>query len=237
MKEKTIKSFNEFSNIIEEISNQYSIKDFIKDFKTKLIRRKIDFWKVLGTNKGFVNPVNEILRAKNELTPVEMKKVVQVIDMLKEKYDYQEFLKKCDLIRSKFLSERSDYFSLQMTNFRGNARDEFVMEDMLGIQDNVLCGWLDSFLGRIKPDSLKIEYEDLNGDIKSSRIAFKNVEITRDYVECPLVDRYTGSTQFDSFLLRSFYDVDMKHWIYIPIRFIISVDNASTSKTTPTENT
>jgi hypothetical protein len=236
MKEKTIKSFNEFSGMIEELSNQYSMKDFIKEFKTKLVRRKIDFWKVLGSNRGFVNPVNEIIRAKNELTPTQMKKVVQVIDQLKEKYDYDQFLKKCDAIRSKFLSERSDYFSIQMTNFQGHVGDEFLMEDMLGIQDNVLCGWLDSFLARIKPDSLKIDYENLDGEVKSSRIGFKNVEITKDYIECPLVDRYTGSTQFDSFLLRSFYSIDEKRWIYIPIRFIITVDNASTSKTSPKDN-
>jgi hypothetical protein len=99
---------------------------------------------------------------------------------------------------------------------------------MLGVSDVVLCNWMDSILARIKPEVLSVDYEDLDGNIKNANIRAEPVRVTMEYISAPLIDRYTGSSQFDSFLIRSFFDADEKEWIYIPVRFIISVKSANT---------
>jgi hypothetical protein len=43
-------------------------------------------------------------------------------------------------------------------------------------------------------------------------------------VEAPLIDRHHGINAYDSFLLRSFYDIKKNDWVYIPIRLIIKID-------------
>jgi len=229
--EKKIKSLNQLTEKIDILSQEYSMGDFTKAFKRRLSRMKINFWDSLSNAKGLVNPVNAILTAKNSLTEEQMVKVLRVMEDLKQKYNYNEYVRKCDEIREEFLLERSDYFAAKMgkpLTIENKGKMSEVLHDMLGISDHVLCQWLDSILVKIKPEVLSIDYEDLDGNVKNSNVVCEPIRLTQDYVSAPLIDRYTGNSQFDSFLLRSFFDVDEKEWIYIPVRFIISVKSANT---------
>jgi len=229
--EKKIKSLRDLTERINSLSSEYSMADFGKSFKRRLSRMKIRFWESMSENKGLVNPVQAILTAKNSLTDGEMNKVLRVMEDLKVKYRYDEYIKRCDEAREEFLSDREEYFSSKMgkpITEENSSKMSTVLHDMLGVSDLVICNWLDSILGKIKPEVLGVDYEDLDGNIKNVNIRAEPIKVTKDYVSAPLIDRYTGSSQFDSFLLRSFFDADEKEWIYIPVRFIISVKSANT---------
>lgn len=228
--EKKIKSLNQLTEMIDALSQEYSMSEFTKAFKRRLSRMKIRFWESMSDNKGLVNPVHAILTAKNSLSDEQMLKVLRVMEDLKEKYKYDEYISKCDKAREEFLSDRADYFAAKMgkpIELENEGKMSSVLHDMLGVSDVVLCNWLDSILVKIKPEVLSIDYEDLEGNIKNANICAEPVRVTLDYVSAPLIDRYTGHSQFDSFLLRSYFDADEKEWIYIPIRFIISVKSAN----------
>jgi hypothetical protein len=229
--EKKIKSLKELTQQIDALSQEYSMDDFAKSFKRRLSRMKIRFWESMADNKGLVNPVHAILTAKNSLSDEQMMKVLRVMEDLKEKYKYDEYMEKCDKLREQFLSDRSDYFASKMgkpLTLENEGKMSEILHDMLGVSDVVLCNWMDSILARIKPEVLSVDYEDLDGNIKNANIRAEPVRVTMEYISAPLIDRYTGSSQFDSFLLRSFFDADEKEWIYIPVRFIISVKSANT---------
>lgn len=232
MKEKRIKSLNQLTKMLDDLSEEYSMKEFVKTFKRRLGRVKINFWDSMADKKGLVNPVQAILTAKNNLSEEQMLKVLRVMEDLKLKYRYDEYMGRCDKLREEFLSERSDYFAAKMSrpmeDLDGKqSKMSSILYDMLGISDAVLSTWMESVLVQIKPETLSIDYEDLEGNIKNASICFEPVRITSDYVSAPLIDRYTGNSQFDSFLLRSFYDAEEKQWVYIPLRFIIEVKSSN----------
>ena len=112
--EKKIKSLKELTTKVNELSKEYSMDDFTKSFKRRLSRMKIRFWESMAENRGLVNPVHAILTAKNSLSDDQMMKVLRVMEDLKEKYKYDEYMEKCDKLRDQFLSDRSDYFASKM---------------------------------------------------------------------------------------------------------------------------
>jgi len=232
MNEKKIKSLNELTRMLDALSVEYSMKEFVASFKRRLSRMKINFWDTMGEKKGLVNPVHAILTAKNNLSEEQMLKVLRVMEDLKLKYRYDEYMDKCDKLRDQFLKERSDYFAAKMSkpiNELDNKKSKMssVIYDMLGVSDVVLSNWIESVLSQIHPETLSIDYEDLEGNIKNASIRHEPVRVTFEYVSAPLIDRYTGNSQFDSFLLRSFFDAEEKEWIYIPLRFIVSVKSTN----------
>ena len=154
--EKKIKSLKELTEKIDTLSQEYSMSDFTKAFKRRLSRMKIRFWESMSDNKGLVNPVSAILSAKNSLSDEQMLKVLRVMEDLKEKYRYDEYISKCDKAREEFLSDRSDYFAAKMgkpVEIENQGKMSSVLHDMLGVSDVVLCNWLDSILAKIKPTS------------------------------------------------------------------------------------
>ena len=84
--------------------------------------------------------------------------------------------------------------------------------------------FIDKALNKISPSHIDIVYEDLNGKKISAKIKHKIPSVTKDHVEAPLIDRYHGINAYDSFLLRSYYDIKKNDWIYIPIRLIIKLN-------------
>jgi len=230
MLEKSIKSINDLTKKIDALHEEYSMGEFAKSFKRRLARRKIDFWNSMNENKGLVNPVISILKAKNSLSDEEMMKVLNILEDLKKKYKYDEYMQRCDEVREMFLLERADYFASTMKQVLSDPEGNNPfnpLQDMLGASDNMFCTWLEDILRKIRPETLSVDYEDVDGHIKNANICFEPVRVTEDYVSAPLIDRYTGNSQFDSFLLRSFFDADEKEWVYIPVRFIISVKSAN----------
>lgn len=225
-------SINQFVQEIEKLGEQYLIEDFTKSLRRRLSRRGINFWNGMDSLRGLVNPTVAILNAKDGLNPADTLKVVQVMEDLKKKYRYDEYVQKCDETRRAFLTQRKNYFSTKMST-PGLDSPEISLaeeiEDFMGVGENVISTWLDSVLARIKPETLVMDYEDLDGEVHSIEICHEPIRVTKDYVSAPLIDRYTGKTQFDSFLLRSFFDCKNKSWVYVPVRFIVSV-KAPTNK-------
>lgn len=232
MNEKRIKSLNELTRMLDELSQEYSMKEFLSSLKRRLSRMKINFFDQSSEKKGLVNPVQAVLAAKNNLSEDQLLKVLRVMEDLKVKYRYDEYMGKCDKLREEFLNERSDYFASKMSRpiseiDTKKSKMSTILYDMLGVSDVVLSNWIESVLVQIKPETLSIDYEDLDGTVKNANIRHEPVRVTLDYVSAPLIDRYCGNSHFDSFLLRSFFDADEKEWMYIPLRFIIEVKSAN----------
>ena len=68
-----------------------------------------------------------------------------------------------------------------------------------------------------------IEYEALDGSVRTAEIRHHKIEVTPDYVDAPLIDRLVGEFLFDTFLLHSFYDVKTESYRYFPVKFIIKM--------------
>jgi hypothetical protein len=96
--------------------------------------------------------------------------------------------------------------------------------DLSGTADMVLGDFLDKALAKISPSHLDIVYEDLNGEKVKAKIRHRPLAITKEHIEAPLIDRHHGINAYDSFLLRSYYDIKKNEWIYIPIRLIVKID-------------
>lgn len=223
-------TINQFIQEIEKLGDEYLIGEFTKSLRRRLSRRKIDFWTGMETLRGLVNPMVALMSAKDALNSAETMKVIAVMGDLKKKYKYDEYVRKCDEARRQFLLQRSEYFSTKMgdpySEDSSSMTDSSIMKDMedfMGVGENIVGTWLDSILARIKPETIVMEYEDLDGEIQTIETCHEPIRVTKDFVSAPLIDRYTGKTQFDSFLLRSFFDCNEKKWKYVPVRFIVSV--------------
>jgi hypothetical protein len=233
-------TINQFVQEIEEIGEKYLIGDFVKSLRRRLVRRGIDFWGGLGDMRGLVNPMVAIMQAKNSLSSEETLKVVAVMSDLRKKYRYDEYVRECDEARKNFLGERKNYFSTKLSSpspimeFREENEQVSIaetIEDFMGVGEAVISSWIDSVLSRIKPETLIMEYEDLDGEVHTMEVCHEPIRVTKDHVSAPLIDRYTGKTQFDSFLLRSFFDCKKKKWCYVPVRFIMNVKSPSSKET------
>jgi hypothetical protein len=125
------------------------------------------------------------------------------------------------------LKDRKNYFSSKVvvgSKKRDSNSNISNIFELSGTADIVLGDFLDKALTKIYPNHLEIVYENLNGERIKTKIRHRPLAITKEHIEAPLIDRHHGINAYDSFLLRSFYDIKKNDWIYIPIRLIVKID-------------
>jgi hypothetical protein len=205
------------------VNKKYKIEDFIEVYKKTLGDVSLNVINELKETNS-VNPFQKIVDLSSKLSDEMIEKIVSSTENITEKYNYNEYLDECNSLREMFLKDRKNYFS---TKAIGNHKNKDGMQnifDISGAADVVLGDFIDKVLVKISPKHLDITYEDLNGSKIVTKIKNKISSVTKEYVEAPLIDRYHGINAYDSFLLRSYYDVKKKDWIYIPIRLIVKLD-------------
>ena len=221
--EKNIKSLNDLTIAIHEINKKYKISEFVDDFKNAIGKKSTDILNELK-NDGVTNPFQKIINASNLISDKQIQTLVKISDQINLKYKYDSYLEECSELREGFLKKRSDYFSARATTSVKAKDTVSSLFELSGSADIILSDWIDKMLNKIRPNTLDIVYENLNGKKTKTKIGHHSVSITKNYIDAPLIDRYHGINAYDSFLLRSFYDMNKNNWVYVPIRLIISLE-------------
>jgi len=222
MNHKT-KSLNDLSIALHEMNKKYKISDFIEEYKTAVGNSSFNIIQELNQNDTS-NPFQKLINLSSKLSDDDIEKVASSTETITEKYNYEEYLEECSGLREAFLKDRKSYFASKVAvggKTKSSVQNIF---DLSGAADVVLGDFIDKALNKISPSHIDIVYEDLNGKKISAKIKHKIPSVTKDHVEAPLIDRYHGINAYDSFLLRSYYDIKKNDWIYIPIRLIIKLN-------------
>ena len=216
-----VRCLNDLTIYLHEINKKFRISEFVQEYKgvvgTKSAKALNEF-----ERDNLINPFQKIMNLSSKVSEDQLAKMIQIGDSLSSKYDYSGYLDACQAIREEFLEERKNYFSCKVTS---NEKKDIITNifELSGTGDLILADFLDHTLVNIYPLHLDVVYEDLSGKKIKAKIRSKDIKITKDHVDAPLIDRYHGINAYDTFLLRSFYDFPKKKWIYIPVRLIISV--------------
>jgi hypothetical protein len=199
---ESVKSLNDLSIKIHEIGKKYDIKSFVSEFKTSVREVNQKAWdeidSITASDVFESTPLSKIMLMSSILDDDDLSKVIKISESLNKKYHYETFSKECEVVRRKFLDDRSNYFSvkaIQTTKGQDTGGLNSYVE-ITGMSDMMLGSWIYKILERIYPYSLDIEYENLNGAITKTKIVHKNNMVSDNYVECPLIPRYHGSNGY-----------------------------------------
>lgn len=218
MNTKSIPSANDLSIIIHQINKKYNVKGFFEEYIS------------ICDSLGGVN-INE-LEEKNSSEYDKMvfdkflednksnEDLITSMRTLVEKYRYMEYLRECEYARKVFFAERKDYFRNEIV-ITSKSRKPIFSDDR--IEELAISSWIDSKLIEIDPNPMYVKYEDLDGKIKEVSIMHKNYVFHEDYIEGPMIDKQSGHSNYDSFVLHSFYNKTEKKWIYVPVKLIIKL--------------
>lgn len=218
-----IKSLNDLTIALHEINKKYKISDFIEEYKSVVGEASSDLMDELKQD-GTTNPFQKIVNLSLKISEEMIQKIASSTDSITTKYSYDEYLEECNSLRETFLKDRKGYFSSKVAYAPKSKTGIQNIFDLSGTADLVLGDFIDKVLTKISPSHMDIVYEDLNGARITTKIKHKVPAITKDHVEAPLIDRYHGINAYDSFLLRSYFDIKKNDWVYIPIRLIIKLD-------------
>jgi len=220
-----IKSLNDLTIALHEVNKKYKIEDFIEAYRKAIGNSNDDLLSELK-NDGAVNPFQKIINVSGKITDEMIEKLIESTTDLTENYNYDEYLDECNSLRYSFLRDRKNYFASKVVSSKKKDEGSNISNifELSGTADIVLGNFLDKVLTKIYPGHLDIIYEDLNGKKIKTKIRHRPLTITKEHVEAPLIDRHHGINAYDSFLLRSFYDIKTNDWIYIPIRLIVKID-------------
>lgn len=220
------KSLKDLSQSIDDIFKKYDIDGFVSEFKrsVKTINKKAheEMEALYASDMAEGSHFDKIMNVTNTLSDEDMAKVVKVSKRLNKKYNFEKFSEEAEAARRHFLSKRTDYFSIKASFTERDGMFTSYM-DQTGIGDLMLASWINRLLERIYPYCLRIKYEDLNGGIVETRISHREFIFTPQYIEGPLITRYHGKSNYDRFVLHSFYDVNKSAWVYVPMRLIIDL--------------
>lgn len=218
-----IKSLNDLTIALHEINKKFRINEFVDEYRKAIGESSSDILSQLKQD-GLNNPFQKIVNLSSKVSEADLDKLMTVGDRLTSKYNYADYLDECQSLRDAFLKDRKNYFSSKVTRQPTAKKDEITsIFDLSGTTDLILADFIDKALSVINPSHLDIVYEDLNGNRVKTKIRHRPAAITQDHVEAPLIDRYHGINAYDTFLLRSYYDIKKSDWTYIPIRLIVSL--------------
>jgi len=218
-----IKSLNDLTIALHEINKKFRINEFVEEYRKSIGESSSEILTQLKQD-GLSNPFQKIVSLSSKIDESDLEKLMTVGDKLTSKYNYTEYLDECQSLRDAFLKDRRNYFASKVTRQPSTKKYEMTsIFDLSGTTDMILADFIDKALALIHPKHLDIVYEDLNGNRVKTKIRHRPASITHDHVEAPLIDRYHGINAYDTFLLRSFYDIKKSEWVYIPIRLIVSL--------------
>jgi hypothetical protein len=224
---------------VQELNKKYLIDDFSQEIKTLFADADITMENMEDIIRNpFAalesNSVNQITTIPNDV----FEKYISSYKSLKKKYNYEEYIKEGHALRKKFLNERKSYIFnnakfVQFTKVKKTTTLEKLNFDYA--EQYFIAKWIDKLLKKIYPKTLAMEYEDLYGNMQKAEIAHHKIEITDDYVQAPLIDRFVGESLFDSFLLHSFYNINIDAYQYVPVKFIVNLRSKDYPSTIPFE--
>jgi hypothetical protein len=221
-----IKSLNDLTIALHEVNKKYKIEDFIEAYRKAIGEGSDTILEELKVDPS-ANPFQKIINISGKITDDMIEKLIESTSVLTETYNYHEYLDECNSLRNTFLKDRKNYFSSKVvvgSKKRDSNSNISNIFELSGTADIVLGDFLDKALTKIYPNHLEIVYENLNGERIKTKIRHRPLAITKEHIEAPLIDRHHGINAYDSFLLRSFYDIKKNDWIYIPIRLIVKID-------------
>lgn len=146
----------------------------------------------------------------------EYERFTRFVERLDKKYKYREFHEKASAIRNAFEDMRPSYL------YNGLMEQCFPVSAFLGPvgSDAVFVDWFDEAVKAEAPNPIRVEYEDLDGTFKTVTIVDRPDEVTLEYVSCRPLNRFSGSSPYDAFLMRHYYCPEQDEWIPIPIQLI-----------------
>lgn len=212
---------------IRNLNKKYLIDDFSNE--TKKLFREMDIPEIYA-EKIIQNPF-DLLRS-NITTSLEtidnnlFEKCTKDYKSIKKKYKYDSYIKEGHALRKKFLDQRKNYIFNSAKFLKFTPVGKVSALEKLNIdfaEQHFMAKWTDKLLKRIFPKTLTIEYEDLSGFVKTAEIQYHKNNFCETYSEAPLIDRLVGESVFDTFLLHSFYDVNLASYQYYPIKFVIKM--------------
>jgi len=227
----SLESLCVFMNQMKVLDEKYKIKEF-SDELTKVYKVYNSYDDVKN-----ISMISDNFEDALNIDPKDIKTYIKQYKHLKKKYKYNDYVKEASCLRNDFLNKRKGYFFntikpviSEVSKSSAKPR-KFSEMEKLSIdfsEQHFISKWVDKVVKNNKDVNLHLSYEDVDGAIKHAIIGFKNSEFYPDgSIETPLIDRTTGVGLFDSFLLHSFYEVKIKKWIYIPVKFIIKIQSGA----------
>lgn len=225
-------SANDLSLSIHNVYKKYAMKAYYEEYCQLMIeyantetaeKIKVAFGEgnnVLLLHNSVVDFINT-----TKMTETDTIRFLSRAAEIQAKHPFEKYCRECSAIRKSFLAERSAYFynKLQCMTIIQDSIVEEVQSYIGTFQDSLLSKWIDNSLKRIRPKGIHVKYEDLTGKVHTIYAIHKESSFTEEYNEAQLIDRYSGTGIFDSFLLHSFYNAITSKWVYVPIALIIEM--------------
>jgi hypothetical protein len=217
---------NDLLSQVQQLNEKYQIKDFTEELKSvfKLIDISDDH-----VDEFLKNPYVIMQSGSFPLANIDPAKLTNCLNQyhkIKKKYKYESYIREGHALRKNFLRQRKNYIfnSSKFIKFTSTSKSSTLEKlNMDYAEQQFIAKWIDKLLKKIYPKTLMIEYEALDGSVRTAEIRHHKIEVTPDYVDAPLIDRLVGEFLFDTFLLHSFYDVKTESYRYFPVKFIIKM--------------
>lgn len=203
---ETPATVRDLTSAVKALGVEYHIEDFEKEFN--------DLARVFGATdeslkRGEFNPLF-LLEENNKEG---FKQFMKALESLDHKYNFQDFHDQCVYLRNAFNQER-----------KGNLYDNVLLQCApvmfffpQEVADQFFEQWLDGVIEH--EESVLLVYEDLEGKTIRLLVRQKEMDLTKDYVDCRPINRFVGDMPYDAFLVRHFWNEE-QGWVPVPIHLI-----------------
>lgn len=203
---ETPATVRDLTSAVKALGVEYHIEDFEKEFN--------DLARLFGATdeslkRGEFNPLF-LLEENNKEG---FKQFMKALESLDRKYNFQDFHDQCVHLRNAFNRER-----------KGNLYDNVLLQCApvmfffpQEVADQFFEQWLDGVIEH--EESVLLAYEDLEGKTIRLLVRHKEMDLTKDYVDCRPINRFVGDMPYDAFLVRHFWNEE-QGWVPVPIHLI-----------------
>jgi hypothetical protein len=202
---------NALTAIVSDLIESHKMEDFETEVKENALRCGAT---EESLKDGTFTPLSLLDAGRRD----QYDEFIRFVETLDTKYRYREFHEKATAIRNAFEDMRPSYL------YSGLMQQCFPVSAFLGPvgSDEIFVDWFDGAVRAEAPNPIRVEYEDLDGSFKTVTVVHKPDEFTLEYTSCRPLNRYSGSTPYDAFLMRHYYCPEQEEWIAIPIQLIKS---------------
>jgi len=219
-------NFRDLITQVQQLNEKYQIKNFTEEIKSVFRTINIEEKNI----ESFLNnPGSGMYGYIYPLDSVDQKQLAECISeykKIKKKYNYNSYVREGHALRKNFLQQRKNYIFNSSKFIRFTTSGKLSALERLNVdyaEQQFVAKWVEKLLKKIFPNTLIIEYETSDGTTKTAELQYRKIELGEDYVEAPLIDRVVGENMFDTFLLKSFYNVQTESYQYFPVKFIINM--------------
>lgn len=203
---ETPATVRDLTSAVKALGLEYHIEDFEKEFN--------DLARVFGaTDESLKRDEFNPLFLLEENNKEGFKQFMKALETLDHKYNFQDFHDQCVHLRNAFNHER-----------KGNLYDNVLLQCApvmfffpQEVADQFFEQWLDGVIEH--EESVLLAYEDLEGKTIRLLVRHKEMDLTKDYVDCRPINRFVGDMPYDAFLVRHFWNEE-QGWVPVPIHLI-----------------